>query len=85
MIRPSVIAGHWLPLNALLPHLNEATASTGMAIFFTLSGFLITRFLLDRPQAQPFLIRRLLRILPLGWLAMIVLYVANRAQPEALH
>jgi peptidoglycan/LPS O-acetylase OafA/YrhL len=79
----AVLAGHLLPLNAVLHDLNEATAATGMAVFFTLSGFLITRFLLDRPEAQPFLIRRLLRILPLGWLAMLVLYIGSRGQPDA--
>lgn len=69
-----VLAGHWLPLNPIIPGSNEAVAATGMAIFFTLSGFLITRFLFDRPQVGPFLIRRLFRILPLAWLAIFILY-----------
>ena len=79
----AVMAGHWLPLNALLPGANEAVPATGMAIFFTLSGFLITRFMLDRPEVRPFLIRRLLRILPLAWGAVAVLYVASFGQPNA--
>lgn len=79
----AVLCGHWLPFNAVLKGSNEAIASGGMAIFFTLSGFLITRFLLDRPDWQPFLIRRLLRILPLAWTAMIVLYLAQMARPGA--
>lgn len=66
-----VIAGHWLPLGPKLMNLNAPVASGGMAIFFTLSGFLITRFLLDRPEIGSFLIRRVLRILPLAWAAMI--------------
>jgi peptidoglycan/LPS O-acetylase OafA/YrhL len=72
-----VIAGHQLPLNAIIPGGNSATAAGGMAIFFTLSGFLITRFLWERPEPRPFLIRRVMRILPLAWLAMLGLFVAQ--------
>ncbi len=79
-----VLAGHWLPLGPSRFGVNGAVAAGGMAIFFTLSGFLITRFLLDRPSPGPFLIRRLLRILPLAWVAMIVLAVANRSADPAL-
>ncbi len=71
-----VLAGHLLPINPILPGGNEASAAGGMAIFFVLSGFLITRFLFDRPEPMPFLIRRILRIVPLAWLAMIILYLA---------
>ncbi|MXO86635.1 acyltransferase family protein [Altererythrobacter aurantiacus] len=74
-----VIAGHQLPLNAILPGANDAAGAGGMAIFFTLSGFLITRFLWQRPQVKPFLIRRVLRILPLAYLAMAILYFAEGA------
>ena len=80
----AVIAGHWLPFNAFLRGSNEAIASGGMAIFFTLSGFLITRFLLDRPEIRPFVIRRFLRIVPLAWVAVITLYIANPTDVEAL-
>lgn len=69
-----VIAGHWLPLDAVLEGANEAAGAGGMALFFTLSGFLITRFMLDRPEPKPFLIRRVLRILPLAWLAVLILF-----------
>jgi peptidoglycan/LPS O-acetylase OafA/YrhL len=48
-----------------------------MAIFFTLSGFLITSFLLTKPDVLEFLSRRLFRILPLAWLAMLVLIIAE--------
>ena len=74
-----VIAGHQLPLNLIVPGANDAAGAGGMAIFFTLSGFLITRFLWERPQAQPFLIRRVMRILPLAWLAMLILFFAEGA------
>lgn len=46
----------------------------GMALFFALSGFLITRFLLTHASIADFLIRRLCRIVPLAWLTMIVAF-----------
>jgi peptidoglycan/LPS O-acetylase OafA/YrhL len=52
--------------------LNGMAASMGMALFFTLSGFLITRFLLSEPHVLDFLIRRLCRILPIAWLGLVV-------------
>jgi peptidoglycan/LPS O-acetylase OafA/YrhL len=48
----------------------------GMAIFFTLSGFLITSFLISHSDVTDFLIRRFFRILPLAWLCMVVAAVA---------
>lgn len=71
-----VIAGHWFPLNVVLAGGNEAAGAGGMALFFTLSGFLITQFLLKRPEPVPFLIRRVLRIVPLAWAAVLALFLA---------
>lgn len=79
-----VIAGHLLPIGPSWMKLNAPVAAGGMAIFFTLSGFLITRFLLDRPEPVPFLIRRLLRILPLAWAAMLLLYFASDSNTPAM-
>ncbi len=73
-----VIAGHWLPIGPARLQFNAATATTGMAIFFTLSGFLITSTLLKDPTVELFLIRRLFRIVPLAWAAVLVLALANR-------
>jgi len=72
-----VLIGHLLPLGPGKFSLNETTATTGMAIFFTLSGFLITKTLLDNPNIYTFAIRRILRIVPLAWAAMIILLIAN--------
>ncbi len=73
-----VLAGHLLPLGPKSWNLNGAVAGTGMAIFFTLSGCLITSVLLRDPNVRNFLIRRLLRIVPLAWLAaLITLAVTN--------
>ena len=52
--------------------LNETAGPMGMALFFTLSGFLIARFLLTHASITDFLIRRLFRILPLAWLALAI-------------
>ena len=76
----AVLAAHLLPLNAVLPHANEAAGLFGMAVFFTLSGFLITRFLIDRPDAKAFIIRRIFRILPLAWAGVAAAYMIARGQ-----
>lgn len=78
-----VMAGHLLPLDPFVPDANETVAATGMAIFFTLSGFLITRFLLQRPDVRAFLIRRILRIVPLAAVAILVLFAVHQAEPDA--
>lgn len=73
-----VLAGHWLPMPGVL-QANHMVAASGMALFFALSGFLITRLLLRDPQPAPFLARRIFRVVPLAWAAMLVLVVANGA------
>lgn len=80
----AVMAGHWLPLGPKAWMLNAATAASGMALFFILSGFLITQLLLRDGRVVPFLIRRLFRILPLVWFAMLVLALVLPANRELL-
>jgi peptidoglycan/LPS O-acetylase OafA/YrhL len=67
-----VLGCHLLPLGPRTLQLNDAAASMGMALFFVLSGFLITRFLLTEPHVLDFLIRRLCRILPIAWLGLVI-------------
>ena len=67
-----VLAGHLLPLGPKTLQLNATVPALGMAIFFTLSGFLITSTLLFNPSVVEFLIRRFCRIVPLAWLYMII-------------
>lgn len=74
-----VLAGHLLPLGPKALQLNDMAATMGMAVFFILSGFLITRFLLDRPNVPDFLFRRFFRIVPLAWLGMLVALVMTGA------
>ena len=80
-----VLAGHWLPLGPASWQMNAAIAASGMAIFFTLSGFLITYFLLNDDRAGPFLLKRLARIVPLAWAAMAVIALMwSESRPHAL-
>lgn len=67
-----VLATHLLPIGPKSWHLNTATGMLGMSLFFTLSGFLITDFLIRHDSLVDFVIRRLFRILPLAWLYLIV-------------
>jgi len=67
-----VLAGHLFPLGPKAYLINESIAALGMAIFFTLSGFLITTTLLHRSSVREFLIRRMCRIVPLAWLFTII-------------
>ena len=72
-----MLAGHWIPIGPKSWELNGAVAATGMVLFFNLSGFLITRLLLHDASILNFLIRRMFRIVPLAYLAVIILYVWN--------
>ena len=66
-----VLCAHLLPLGPKSWRLNETFAPMGMALFFTLSGFLITRLLLTS-DVRSFLIRRFFRIVPLAWLTILI-------------
>ena len=76
-----VLACHLLPLGPKVLQLNFSAGLMGMTLFFTLSGFLITHFLLYRSSVVDFLVRRFFRILPLAWTYIIIsllLYSASR-------
>jgi peptidoglycan/LPS O-acetylase OafA/YrhL len=57
--------------------MNESAGLMGMALFFVLSGFLIVRFLAEGMKVGDFAIRRLARVVPLAWLAIIALWLVN--------
>lgn len=67
-----VLSAHLLPVGPKKWELNSVCSLLGMAIFFTLSGFLITSFLLKRNNVVDFLIRRTFRIVPLVWVFIAV-------------
>ncbi|MEP0843440.1 MAG: acyltransferase [Phycisphaerae bacterium] len=73
----SVLASHLLPLGPARWDLNRLAGPFGMAIVFTLSGFLITSNLLKTPDVRVFLIRRACRILPLAYLFMLAVLVVQ--------
>lgn len=79
----AVLACHLLPLGPKSLMLNEMAGPVGMSLFFTLSGFLITQFLLTHDSVLDFLSRRFFRIAPLGWLACLVAVVWSNSPPEA--
>lgn len=68
----AVLAAHMLPLGPKRLALNETAGVFGMAIFFTLSGFLITSTLYFHPSVRTFAIRRLCRIVPAAWLFLVL-------------
>lgn len=73
-----VLAAHLLPLGPKSFHLNETAGAMGMALFFTLSGFLITRLLLKDEGILGFLIKRFFRIIPLAWLVLTISLFINK-------
>jgi peptidoglycan/LPS O-acetylase OafA/YrhL len=53
------------------------TGGGGVILFFMISGFLITKATM-RETVRQFLVRRAMRILPLYWLAIIILLISGR-------
>ena len=74
-----VLSGHLLPLGPKFLQLNSAVATAGMAMFFILSGFLITNILLKDQDITKFIIRRFMRIIPLAWLIIMISLVSISA------
>jgi peptidoglycan/LPS O-acetylase OafA/YrhL len=70
----AVLAAHMLPIGPKSWALNEPVASLGMAIFFTLSGFLVVSILLRDQNIIAFAIKRVARIVPLAWGVLIVTF-----------
>lgn len=67
-----VLATHMLPLGPKEWQMNASTGNFGMALFFTLSGFLIAKTLQRNSDPIAFFIRRLFRIVPLAFLFLAV-------------
>lgn len=80
----AVLACHLLPLGPAWMRLNDTAGPLGMALFFALSGLLITRFLLAHSHVGDFLLRRGVRIVPLAWLTLAVTGIWSAWPPGAL-
>ncbi|WP_319409045.1 acyltransferase [uncultured Desulfosarcina sp.] len=74
-----VLAGHLLPLGPKIWQMNGAIATTGMALFFILSGFLIANILIKNQDVISFLVRRIMRIFPLAWLVIGITFIFKGA------
>lgn len=68
-----VLGAHLLPIGPKFLKLNDTAGAMGMALFFTLSGFLIVQFLAAGAPLGIFVMKRLARIVPLSWAAMLFL------------
>lgn len=68
-----VLACHLLPLGPkTVFDLNIAAGQFGMAIFFSLSGFLIAHKLITERSLFEFAVSRIMRIFPLLWLLLLI-------------
>jgi peptidoglycan/LPS O-acetylase OafA/YrhL len=79
-----VLSAHMLPLGPKALHLNDSAGAMGMALFFALSGFLVTSNLLAGQGVYAFFVRRLTRILPLAYLYLILVYLLASYNPSML-
>lgn len=68
----AVLAAHMLPLGPKAWQLNSLAGHVGMSTFFTLSGFLICRYLWEKQDVPTFFIRRFARIMPLVLLVSFI-------------
>ncbi|NUT01577.1 MAG: acyltransferase [Sphingomonas sp.] len=73
-----VLGAHLLPLGPNFLGLNETAGAMGMALFFTLSGFLIVQFLAAGTPLEIFVLKRLARIVPLSWAAILFLLLLHQ-------
>ena len=67
-----VLASHLIALGPKQLQFNYSIGILGMVVFFNLSGFLITSFLLTDQRIPGFLIKRFCRVLPLAWLYLVL-------------
>jgi peptidoglycan/LPS O-acetylase OafA/YrhL len=75
----AVLMAHMLPLGPKALKLNFAFGLFGMAIFFTLSGFLITSSLYFYQNVRAFVIHRVFRIVPSAWLYIVLVLLILHA------
>lgn len=77
-----VLGAHMLPLGPKLLQLNSAAGLAGMSLFFTLSGFLIASFLLEKQDITEFVAKRFTRIVPAAYLYIVIMFVLVQWRPD---
>jgi peptidoglycan/LPS O-acetylase OafA/YrhL len=80
----AVLGAHLLPIGPKWLHLNDEAGAFGMALFFTLSGFLIIGFLDGGMPVKTFLLKRCARVVPLSWAAMLFLILIEKYDPVTI-
>lgn len=71
----AVLWTHLFPVRLLGVPLNDSLGMFGMALFFILSGYLITGQLLKQPTVTSFMARRLLRVVPAAWICLTIVWI----------
>lgn len=79
-----VLLVHFFPMGPHAWQLGKTVGDYALTIFFILSGFLITRGLISGQTVKSFLIRRLLRILPLAWLYLSIVLIFYQMNLQAI-
>ena len=79
-----VLGAHMLPLGPSWLGFNYAAGTGGMSLFFVLSGFLITSFLIARQDVVDFLARRIGRIAPAMILYVVVMFLILDFDPRTV-
>lgn len=78
-----VLAAHLLPLGPKYLQLNSTAGPMGMSLFFALSGYLIIRSLRSATIFE-FVVRRIVRILPLAYLYIALVFIVFGLSGPAL-
>jgi peptidoglycan/LPS O-acetylase OafA/YrhL len=74
----SVLIAHFWPVYLPAPRaLTILFGQFGVTLFFFLSGFLMDRTYSDEPQLIPFFIRRTMRILPMYWISILLIFATE--------
>lgn len=92
----SVMIGHWFQWQVKNEIFEKIPFAHGVLLFFVLSGFLITRILLiEKDNVEKaatskkkllinFYVRRFIRIMPIYYLTVLLMYIINYQQARAL-
>ena len=74
----SVLIAHFWPVYLPAPGaLTILFGQFGVTLFFFLSGFLMDRTYADEPRLLPFVIRRTMRILPMYWISILLIFATE--------